>query len=211
MTMNLKSIEKTVHTKTTTTLQGKLIVPGNRSPEGMAIIVKALDKQILPELKEFVITIKDKKLFPDLGIIPSHQEIRICNASDNGNSVNHNIYSPGPLYPFDMGIIEKTDTTGKIINPMQGKRQLNKGILSIYCSIYEGIEGHYKVVSSNERGTVVQKDGFFSFDNLPPGKYHLSVWQKEQRFNNHEITIKLPLTHRLQINLFRPRIRNSQK
>jgi hypothetical protein len=189
------------------TLEGRVFLPGNLKIKNIAVVITPLNHQIMPTIKEFVIEIKNKTLHPHCSVITVNQEIRICNSKDNAHSANHNIYSPSTeVFAFDMGIIQSKDTVGKVINPSRGKRQLKTGVLSIYGSMYESIEGHYLIVSKNKRGQILKSDGIFVFDNLKPGPYKITVWQKDQRFNNFSKKVTLPLKSRLQLKLFRPRV-----
>ena len=105
----------------------------------------------------------EKKFEPRLLPVVQGQEVRFLNS----DRLQHNVFSPHPEEPFDLGRYPKGEYkpfTFKVL-----------GQHKIYCDIHQQMVGDVFVLP-NRYFAVTDKTGRFTITAVPPGTYTLKVW-----------------------------------
>jgi plastocyanin len=106
---------------------------------------------------------KHKKFDPRLLPVVKGQEVQFLN-SDN---LQHNVFSPHPEEPFDLGRYSKDGTKSLRFNVL--------GQHKIYCDIHQEMIADI-IVLPNQYFSLTDKQGQFSIKDVPPGNYTIQVW-----------------------------------
>ncbi|MFQ5862651.1 MAG: carboxypeptidase regulatory-like domain-containing protein [Candidatus Brocadiales bacterium] len=99
----------------------------------------------------------------------------------NHDDVLHNVFSPDEIAEkFNLGTWPpgeiKTYTFDKV------------GSAALLCNVHTEMEG-YVVVLQNPCFAKTDKDGNYTIENVPPGSYTLSVWNKKYKTVSQQIEV----------------------
>ncbi len=97
----------------------------------------------------------------------------------NHDSVAHNVYSPDSE-AFNLGTFKQDEK-----RPYTFQRD---GAYSILCSIHPEMLG-YVFVGQNPYAAVPDKAGRYTIKGVPPGTYHLAVWNSHLKAPEKSITV----------------------
>lgn len=166
----------------TGSIEGSISVSGVRSPENVVVYLeKVPGKWPAPKKPAHMDQIK-------LAFIPAVLPIVKGTTVEfiNSDPVLHNVF-----WPKGKGYSSKNlGTWGK-----NGKKteKFNKlGSVVLLCNVHAEMEGHI-IVLQNPFFAVVEKDGEFKIDDVPPGKYTLKTWytnRKKLKSKSASVTVK---------------------
>jgi plastocyanin len=90
----------------------------------------------------------------------------------NSDVVLHNVFSPGYLEKFNLGTYPRGTIKTKTFEI--------PGIVLVLCNIHHEMSA-FIVVIETPYFTVTDQNGKYTIDNLPPGKYELTVWHERMK------------------------------
>ena len=109
----------------------------------------------------------------------------------NSDSVQHNIFSPTKSSKaFNLGLYP----------PGQSKELVfsKAGVVPLLCNVHAEMSG-FIVVCPNPYFAKTDKDGSFKIENIPPGKYKLSVWHEKLKAKTIDVTVKAGDTEKVKV------------
>ena len=116
--------------------------------------------------------------------VPHVQAVRVKEevAIVNSDPVAHNINASQRIY-----------TLFNILQPQKGMRAKKKfkkpGLVQIRCNVHDWMQG-WIWVFRHPYHQVTGADGSFKFEDVPPGKYELAVWQEHLGERYFEVEVK---------------------
>ncbi|MSQ81808.1 MAG: hypothetical protein EXR77_02695 [Myxococcales bacterium] len=87
----------------------------------------------------------------------------------NRDSVYHNVFSASATKPFDLGQYPQGESKSRLFG--------SPGVIDVYCNIHPLMAATILVLP-NRKWTVVGKDGKFSIDAVPVGKWTLYAYSR---------------------------------
>jgi plastocyanin len=126
---------------------------------------------------------------PDLLIVPVGSKVSFPNL----DPIFHNIFSLSHTRDFDLGYYSQ----GKSREVTFSK----EGIVQVYCHIHSEMYGVI-VVTSSKWTAHPDRDGSFSWSDVPSGKYHLMIWQRSAGLQHR--TIEIPQSGKFQVEVKLP-------
>ncbi|MDP3940294.1 MAG: hypothetical protein Q8R92_19435 [Deltaproteobacteria bacterium] len=110
-----------------------------------------------------VIQQKDARFTPDFLLVAAGQTVRM----PNNDVIIHNVFSFSKGNEFDLGLYPRGNSRKvKLRHP---------GVVRIYCSIHESMNGLI-FVSPSPYFAKVKPSGSFEIAGVPPGKYLAKTW-----------------------------------
>ena len=109
------------------------------------------------------VTSKDKRFDPRILAVPKGTTVKFPNV----DSIYHNAFSLSPGNAFDMGLYRKGASRDVVLK--------NPGIVRVYCNIHPDMAASVVVVDGNAFA-VVQADGSYRIDGIPPGRHEVHIW-----------------------------------
>lgn len=106
---------------------------------------------------------KDALFSPGFLVIARGQSIDMPNA----DAIYHNVFSFSKPNDFDLGLYPAGES--------RTVRFDHAGVVKIYCSIHESMSATL-FVAPEPHHAKVSTSGRFTIENVPPGRYRLSVW-----------------------------------
>ncbi len=106
---------------------------------------------------------RQKRFIPRLLAAVSGQEVRFLNAEE----IRHNVFSPHPTEPFDLGYTAKGE--------YRSFRLHDAGVHKIYCNIHQKMIADIFVVPGVYH-TTTDDAGRFMLASVPPGSVTIAVW-----------------------------------
>jgi plastocyanin len=119
---------------------------------------------------------RGRRFDPDMLIVPVGSKVTFPNL----DPIFHNIFSLSKNQPFDLGFYAE----GKS-REVQFTRT---GIVQIYCHVHPEMYA-VVVVTPNAWAARPDRDGAFSWKNVPPGKYRLEIWQRSTGLIHKAVTL----------------------
>ncbi len=160
------------------TIKGKVKVRGLRSPRGVVVYIDRVEGEFKPP-KEHAGMDQNKMVF-----IPHVLPIVAGTAVDfhNSDSVLHNVFTPDKCAEkFNLG----TWAQGEV----RSYTYKAAGCVSvILCNVHPEMEA-WVVVLQNPYFYKTAKDGVFTIEDVPAGKYTLKVWHKKAKGPSQEVTV----------------------
>jgi len=137
---------------------------GNKSDSNVVVALVPTGNVPVPSaLKHYRLSQKDKSFEKHLLAIPAGSVVDF----PNFDPVFHNVFSLFEGQRFDLGLYETgTSRSVKFAKP---------GVSYIFCNIHPEMEAIIVAVPTSWYA-VSAKDGAFTIDNVPPGRYELRVW-----------------------------------
>lgn len=115
---------------------------------------------------------------PDFLVVTVGQTV----AMPNDDVIFHNVFSYSEPNDFDLGLY------GAGQSPTL--RFTQAGLVKIYCSIHEEMDGLIFVAPSRLHALPRVADGRFSIENVPPGRYEVHVWS--ERLPEQQWPLEIP-------------------
>jgi hypothetical protein len=114
----------------------------------------------------FQIVTRNKILIPHVLAVPVGSTV----AFPNDDPISHNLFSLSSSNAFDLGLYRKgAGKTQKFDTP---------GVVNVYCNVHPNMSAVIHVLST-PYFRFADANGFFSVDDVPPGKYRLVVWNEQ--------------------------------
>jgi plastocyanin len=121
---------------------------------------------------------KDRRFHPGLLAITAGQKVAFPNADPE----LHNVFSPSPSRPFDLGQYKQ----GK----SKEKRFPSPGVIDVYCNIHPDMAATILVLP-NRRFTFADGEGHFAIDGVPEGTFTLYAYSRlTERPAHSEVTVR---------------------
>ena len=112
---------------------------------------------------------REKQFVPDVVVVPRGTKLTF----PNYDSVYHNVFSPTPPHPFDLG----SKRAGDPVRPVQLD---NPGVVEVYCNVHARMHASILVVP-NGTFSRVDSDGRFVLENVPTGRRKIVVWSPHSK------------------------------
>jgi plastocyanin len=120
---------------------------------------------------------RGRRFEPDMLIVPVGSKVSFPNL----DPIFHNIFSLSKAEPFDLGFYAEGKT--------REVQFTHPGIVQIYCHVHPEMYA-VVVVTPNTWATRPGPDGTFSWNNVPPGKYRLEIWQRSTGLIHRPVTVQ---------------------
>ena len=91
----------------------------------------------------------------------------------NLDPLYHNVFSPSPAHPFDLGSYRQGDPARSVVLD-------TPGVVEIYCNMHAKMRASILVVP-NRFFVKVAPDGTFRLENVPVGSRRLVAWAPDAR------------------------------
>lgn len=99
----------------------------------------------------------------------------------NSDAVRHNVFSPpGSALQFNLGTYP-TGVVKEVLFDVVGETPL-------LCNVHAEMAG-YAVTFENPYFAVTDKDGNYTIEGVPPGKYVLKTWHEKLKEMSQEVTV----------------------
>ncbi|HXJ18997.1 MAG TPA: hypothetical protein VMT03_02105 [Polyangia bacterium] len=149
------------------TITGHVDVEGK--PTGPIYVY--VDNVKAPLVRNHVIQIaqNNKAFVPATAIVQRGTKVMFPNL----DLVLHNVFSPSPTQPFDLGAYRQGDKPGSVT-------MTNPGVVEVFCNMHSQMRASVLVVPNGYYATV-EKDGSFKLENVPTGTRRLVVWTPDAR------------------------------
>ncbi len=123
------------------------------------------------------VTMKGKEFRPHLVIVPVGSTVTF----PNEDPIFHNVFSVSGDNRFDLDLYKR---------PKVGEKAFEQpGIVRVYCNIHPQMSA-IVVVRDNPWYAQARRDGAFSIEGVPPGRYTLTAWhERAQKATSIELTV----------------------
>lgn len=168
---------------TPATISGRVAAEGGKPLPELIVYLESPDPAArFPAPREPVhVSQREAKFTPSLVVVCVGQAVDFSN--DEAKPVEHNVFSRSPPRPFDLGLY-RPGTGPKLVG-------FDKpGPVRLFCSIHRFMDGVIFVCPTPFYARV-GPDGAYRIDNVPPGPWRLKTWQRNQRFNEREVTVSV--------------------
>jgi plastocyanin len=147
------------------TLSGRVVLveKDGRTPDASDVVVYLEGVQEKAKPVTATVHMKGKQFVPRLTVVPVGSTISF----PNQDPIFHNVFSVSGANRFDLDLYKR---------PKAGTWTFEKpGTVRVYCNIHPQMSAVVLVLDSG-RYTRADKDGAFTLDNVPPGRYSLRAW-----------------------------------
>jgi plastocyanin len=130
-----------------------------------------LPKAVVATLRQ-----KNQRFDPDVIVVPAGSTISF----PNSDPIFHNVFSLSSARQFDLGYY-----------PAGATREVKfdqPGIIQVYCHIHPDMSAAIVVVPTSWYAQPAE-DGGFSFEDLPPGSYYVTVWHRSAGFFRRKVKV----------------------
>jgi plastocyanin len=121
---------------------------------------------------------KGAQFAPRLTVVSVGQTVNFLN--DEDRKIEHNVFSNSPAKRFDLGLYGPGEPRSVTFD--------KPGPVFLYCSIHRYMDG-VVFVSPTPFTSLVDKDGHYSMEGVPPGKWTVKTWQRRRRFPEKTIDV----------------------
>ena len=133
------------------------------------VYVVGFDEQPDPAAPQVKIAQRDRKFVPDLVAITVGENVTF----PNGDPFLHNVFSPSPTSPFDLGSYRQGEKAGTV-------RLFNSGVVEVLCNMHAKMRANVLVVP-NRYHVKVGSDGSFRLENVPVGARQVIAWTPDAK------------------------------
>lgn len=140
--------------------------PKGSSPERVVVYLVGF-KETAPA-RTIKIVQRGKRFIPSLVAITAGQSVGF----PNGDPFMHNVFSPTPLRPFDLGSFPQGETRERPFS--------RPGIVEVFCNIHPEMSATILVLP-NRRFAVVERDGRFEIPDVPAGTWTIYAYSRRAR------------------------------
>jgi plastocyanin len=140
-----------------------------------------------PPTEPAVLNQKNKEFVPRLLPVVKGQEIRF----PNSDKVQHNVFSPHELEPFDLGLYPAGESKSLRLNSLRRHK--------VYCNLHKSMVADIFVLP-NRYFSLTDESGRYRIQGLPEGDYVLRAWhifggveQKPVRVGKQPLTVDFTL------------------
>ena len=116
-----------------------------------------------PQAQQHAVNMSGKTYYPGVMTINTNDTVNFV----NNDLIKHNVFSSSGKNTFDLGTYGTGNTRSvELVAP---------GIVKVYCNIHPQM-ATFVNVSETGLATVTAKDGSFTIQNVPPGRYKIKAW-----------------------------------
>lgn len=112
---------------------------------------------------------KDRAFVPNVLVVQKGTRI----AFPNGDPFMHNVFSPSPAHPFDLGSYKQGEKAGSV-------RMFSPGVVEVLCNMHAKMRANVLVVP-NRHHVKVGADGSFRLENVPVGARQIVAWTPDAK------------------------------
>ncbi len=170
----------------------EIVLKGDKKKADLSSTIVYLDlsggKSDIPssELKKpYAIITKNKQFTPQAIIVPVGATVDF----PNQDPIFHNIFSVSDPNQFDLGLYKGGASESKTFKA--------PGVVKVFCNVHPQMTATILVVQTPYH-MAADKDGNFSFSNVPPGIYEIKAYadegQTSQKIEISENSLKVMLT-----------------
>jgi len=123
------------------------------------------------------ITQKDRSFVPNFLVVQRGTHVVFPNA----DPFLHNVFSPSPTSPFDLGSYRQGEKPGTV-------RLFNAGVVEVLCNMHAKMRADILVVP-NRHHAKVNGDGSFRLDNVPIGARTVVAWTPDAKPVTTSVTL----------------------
>jgi plastocyanin len=120
---------------------------------------------------------RDRAFVPDTAIVQRGTRVSFPNA----DPILHNVFSPSPTQPFDLGSYHTGEKAGIV-------RLFTPGVVEVFCNMHAKMRADLLVVP-NRYYTKVNADGSFHLENVPIGARQIAAWTPEARVVSENVNL----------------------
>jgi len=120
---------------------------------------------------------KDRAFVPNALVVQRGTRVSFPNA----DPFLHNVFSPSPTHPFDLGSYRQGERAGAV-------RLFNPGVVEVLCNMHAKMRATILVVPSHHH-VKVSGDGSFRLENVPVGSRQLVAWTPDARPVTESVTL----------------------
>jgi plastocyanin len=113
---------------------------------------------------------------PELIVVPTGSTVQFPNL----DPIFHNVFSLSKARKFDLGYYPQGQSRSVKFN--------DAGVVQVYCHIHAAMYAAI-VVTDSPWYDKPESDGSFSFSNVPPGRYRLTVWHKIAGYRRVDVVV----------------------
>lgn len=119
---------------------------------------------------------RNSRFEPDIVVVPVGSTVQF----PNYDAIFHNVFSLSHAQSFDLGFYPQGQSRSVKFN--------RPGVVQVYCHIHSHMYAAIVVTDSPWYGRPAA-DGSFSFNNVPPGHYHVVAWHKVAGMFKSEVEV----------------------
>lgn len=174
------------------TITGKVTAAGDVPLSEMVVYLEPSDPamKFTASAQPVQVSQKGAKFAPALTIISVGQTVNFLN--DEDKMVEHNVFSNAPAKRFDLGMYPAGQSRSVTFD--------KPGPVFLYCSIHRYMDG-VVYVSPTPFFSRVNSDGTYRIENVPPGKWIVTTWQRRRRFKEASEPVKVESGQPVTVNL----------
>ena len=172
----------------TVTGQVQLVEKGGAKASDLSDVVVFVEgvKAAKPKPATATVVMKAKSFLPHVVVIPVGGTIEF----PNEDPIFHNAFSVSPENKFDLELYKRPKTGSWTFKA--------PGVANVYCNIHPQMSA-VVVVRDNPYYAKAGKDGAFTIEGVPAGKYTLVAWH--ERGGDQALTITVPADGQVAANL----------
>jgi len=120
---------------------------------------------------------KDRAFVPSVLLVQRGTRVSF----PNGDPFLHNVFSPSPAQPFDLGSYRQGEKPG-------GVRLFTPGVIEVLCNMHAKMRANILVVP-NRYHAKVNSDGTFHLENVPVGARQIVAWTPDAKPMTQSVTL----------------------
>lgn len=160
------------------TIKGKITVKGARNAKDVVVYIDTVEGEFQPPKEHAKMDQKNLTFVPHVLPILAGSTVDYVNSDD----VLHNVFTPDKCAEkFNLGTWPKGEARSRTFK--------ERGCVSVMlCNVHPEMEA-WIVVLQNPYFFKTDKDGVFTIENVPAGKYTLKVWHKKLKAKPQEVEV----------------------
>ena len=166
------------HSTLAGTIKGQVKVRGLRSPKNVVVYIDKVEGEFKPSKENAVMDQMKMVFVPHVVPIVAGTVVEF----HNSDPVLHNVFTPDEC-------AEKYNLGTWAAGEVRSYTYQQAGCVSVVlCNVHPEMEA-WVVVLQNPYFYKTAKDGLFTIDNVPAGKYTFKVWHKKAKGPSQEVTV----------------------
>ena len=153
--------------------------PGQESPLRAVIYLEDRDDRLAPvhEMPPAAIDQKGEMFMPHILAVQSGTRVDF----PNSDVMYHNVFSFSKVKRFDLGRYPKGQSRSVIFDRV--------GLVRVFCEIHSHMSAFVMVLPHRYFDTT-DASGTYRIPKIPPGRYHVVVWNDQFRSARREVVLK---------------------
>jgi plastocyanin len=143
-------------------------------------------REIIPSSGSVKVSQFGAKFSPALVLVCAGQSVEFLN--DESRQIEHNVFSNSAAKQFDLGLYKPGESRSVEFD--------KPGAVFLYCSIHRFMDG-VVYVTPTPYFSRVGADGKYEIDHVPPGDWVIRTWQRQRRFPEIHLDVKVAGDQRL--------------